>query len=372
MAVKKKTKTSVSSEPKTMEELLAKHGFAGKIYSRGDTVKAKVVEKTGKTLVLDIGGKSEGLVAEKAFLESKSFIKGLEIGDEVTAKVIVPETPDGFVILSLRHASQDFVWGKLEKLMEKKGNLSVQVRSVNPAGVIVEVFSLTGFIPTSHLGKEALKNIDSSIGQTLQVKLVELGREANKIVLSEKAVSESDKLEAEKEAIGNVKEGDVFEGEVTTVTDFGCFVRLVVPDKKKKIKTELEGLVHISELSWDRVGKPSDLVKEGDKVKVGVMGVRNGKLSLSMKQTGKDPWSQAEEKYQPEQKAKGKVVRTSDFGVFVQLEPGIEGLIHMTKIPPGKKLRKGDEVGVYVEEVDGKAKKISLGLVLTEKPVGYK
>ena len=135
---------------------------------------------------------------------------------------------------------------------------------------------------------------------------------------------------------------------------------------------QLEGLVHVSELSWGKVSHPLDLVSVGDKVKVAVIGTKDGKLALSIKQATKDPWTSVSEKYKKDTKTKGKITKQSDFGVFVQLEPGIEGLIHITKIPPGKKLEVGSEIDCYVEEVDSKNKKISLGLVLTSIPVGYK
>jgi len=140
----------------------------------------------------------------------------------------------------------------------------------------------------------------------------------------------------------------------------------------EKEEVELEGLVHISELSWDKVGRAEDAFKAGDEVKVKVIGKTNGKLAFSIRQTQVDPWDKIEDKYKKESRVKGKISKLTDFGVFVQLEPGIEGLVHLTKIPPGKSLAKGDSVNVYVEEIDPKEKRISLGLVLTEKPVGYK
>ena len=135
---------------------------------------------------------------------------------------------------------------------------------------------------------------------------------------------------------------------------------------------EVEGLVHVSELAWGKVDKPSDVVSEGQKIKVKVIGLKDGKLALSMRQAQKDPWDEVTDKYKPETRVSGKVTRMSDFGAFVQLEPGIEGLVHLTKIPPGTRLSEGQEIDVYVEEVDAKARKLSLGLVLTKKPIGYK
>ena len=134
----------------------------------------------------------------------------------------------------------------------------------------------------------------------------------------------------------------------------------------------IEGLVHVSEFSWGKIEKPSDVVSEGKEVVVKVIDIADGKLSLSFKQAQKDPWEEVEKKYKKEAKVKGKVIRRSDFGIFVELEPGVEGLIHMTKIPPGEKFEEGQEVNVYLEEIDGKKRKISLGLILTRKPIGYK
>lgn len=366
MAAKKKQKTSKrSSEPKSMEKLLELYGGKPRGLSVGQRVKGKVVEITSKKVLLDIGAKTEGVVAEKAFNEARSFIKDLKVGDEVETDVLISETPDGFTVLSLRKAAHNVAWKKLEKA--KKGDKEVVVlgKGVNPSGVMIEVMGLNGFIPTSQLGKEVLKNTSNLVGKNFKVKIIELNRVANKIILSEKAVSEAGDIKLVKKAMAKIKDGKIYEGVVTTVSDFGCFVCI---DKK----TGVEGLVHISELSWEKIDSPASLVKEGDKIKVKVIGRRQGKLSLSLKQAQDDPWKKVETEYKKDAKVKGKVVRTSDFGVFVQLKPGVEGLVHMTKIPPGKRIEKGQELNVYIEDVDARARKISLGLVLTVKPVGYK
>jgi small subunit ribosomal protein S1 len=329
-------------------------------------------------LVLDIGAKSEGLVAEKAFEESKEFIKGLKIGDIVKAHVIVGETPDGFSILSLRRAAQEASWKKLKKAKSKGTPVVVLGKGVNPSGVIVRVGGLTGFIPGSQIGKEALKNPSKLVGKSFKAHIIELDPSANKIVLSEKLVSDKEDVALIKAALEKIKQGEIYEGEVTTVSSFGCFVRIKLKVDGKDV--DIEGLVHVSELSWEMVTDPNDVVSEGEKIKVKVIGKKDpltgsgevGRLALSIKQAQEDPWEKAAKKYKKDKRVKGKVVKISDFGVFVSLEPGVDGLIHMTKIPPGKRLEKGQEVNVYIEEIDAKARKLSLGLVLTEKPVGYK
>jgi len=372
-SIKKKStpqKASLSRAPRSMAELLKVYGGAPKGLTRGQEVKGKVIEKSPKRLLLDIKGKGEGLVAEKAFDEAKDFIKRLKVGDEVTAEVIVAETPDGFTILSLRRAAQEAAWKELEEAKKKKKAIGVLAKNVNPSGVVVEVAGLTGFIPGSQLGRQASKDPSALINKNFKVQVLELDRAANKIILSEKAVSEGEDVRLVAKALKKIKEGEIYQGRVVTVADFGCFVEI-----KKKVEGKevpIEGLVHVSELSWGKVGEPADVVSEGKKVTVRVISTATGRLSLSIKQAQKDPWEEVEKKYKKEAKVKGRVVRYSDFGVFVELEPGVEGLIHITKIPPGKKFEEGQEVNVYVEEVDVKKRKISLGLVLTRKPVGYK
>ncbi len=357
-------------QPKTMEELLAAAESPVISLKRGQKLKGKIVEITKKRVAVDIGGKSEGIVAERAFNEAKDFIKGLKVGDEIDAKVLVSETPEGYVILSLRDAAVDSSWKKLEQALKKDKVIEVVGLSAMQSGVTVDVWGLTGFVPHSQLGQH-VKNPLDLVGQRIDVKVVELDKVANKVVLSERDVSEAEDIKLAQDALKKIKVGKVYDGEVTKLYDFGFFVRIRVALKRGE-KVSVEGLVHISEISWSKVDEVAGIVKEGDKVKVKVLSVKDGKLSLSIKQAQEDPWEKAEKKYKKDAKVKGTVVRSLDYGVIVQLEPGIEGLIHMTKIPPGKKIKEGESIEVYIEEIDPKARKLSLGLILTEKPVGYK
>lgn len=359
-----------SSEPTTMADLLASAEHKIRGVKTADKIKGKVISKNSRSVFIDIGGKTEGVVTEKAFAEAKDYIAGLKPGEEVTATVLISETKDGYTLLSLRAASFDASWDKLAKAKESKEAVPVLGKGVNPSGLTVEVEGITGFIPTSLLGKDAAKNPQALIGKYFKAVVIEVSKEANKVVLSEKEVSEAADIKAAKIALSKIKEGEIYDGEVTTVASFGCFVKINLGTTKKPVA--VEGLVHVSELAWGKVETPSQVIKEEDKVKVKVIGVKDGKLALSIKQAGKNPWDEAEKKYVKETKVVGKVIRSSDFGTFVEVEPGIEGLIHLTKIPPGTKLTEGQEVNVYVEDLDTKAKKLSLGLVLTTKPVGYK
>lgn len=365
MISKSSTKT-----PKTMAELLASAKKKVIGFSSGQKVKGKVISKNPKSLILDIGGKSEGIVAEKAFVEARDFIKDLKTGDEVWTTVIVSENKDGNVLLSLRQAAFDSSWERVIKAKDEALPVAVLGRGVNPSGVTVEVEGLTGFIPQSQLSRQASKNPQDLVGKYFKAKIIEVDKVANKVVLSEKEISEAADIKAEKEALEKIKEGEIFDGIVTTVANFGCFVKIAVPSKTKEIF--VEGLVHISEFSWGKTKNPFDLVEVGDKIKVKVIGAREGKLALSIKAAQEDPWDKAPDKYKPEDRLEGTITRISDFGIFVEVEPGIEGLIHTTKIPPGKKFSEGEKVKCYVENLDTKAHKLSLGLVLTSKPIGYK
>lgn len=366
-----------SREPQTMDELLAIYESGIKSYSRGEKIVGEVIEMTPKRVVFNIGGKSEGIVAEKAFKEAEAYIRKLKVGDKVETLIIVPENPEGFAVLSLREAARNSVWNRIESASENEIPVSVEVKSVNRSGLMVDIWGLSGFVPKSQIGREYGKNINSLVGKRIEVVPIDINRNERKIVLSEREVSEREEIDLVREAVKDVKEGEVFEGEVSSIYDFGCFVKILIPaglkrKKGEREKVEIEGLVHISELSWGKVNDVSKEVTVGDKVKVWIIGKTKGKLALSIKQAQSDPWDNVDKKYKKDQKVKSVVARVSDFGLFVSLEPGVEGLIHITKIPPGKNYKKGDEVNVYVETVEKESRKISLGLVLTEKPIGYK
>jgi small subunit ribosomal protein S1 len=375
---KSSTKVSLrgsASRQKTesMEDLLSKYGGRTPLVNleKSQMVEGEVVDILPDKVIIDIGGKSEGVVAEKAFKEARNFIATLKVGDKVKAKVLVPETIDGIAILSLRESARDQVWKKIEESDKTEKPIKVKGISLKSSGLMIDYKGLAGFIPNSQLGKKAIKNPQALIGESFEAIVIESDRNERRIVLSELLVSDADLVKKQKKAMDKVSVGDIFEGEVTTLADFGCFVRLKVTVAGKE-KVDLEGLVHVSELSWEKVGKPDDIVSEGDKVKIKVINKQDGKLALSMKQAESDPWETAANKYKKDEKFEGIVSKMTDFGLFVRLEPGIEGLVHVTKIPPGKVYEVGDDINVYVEDMDNKERKISLGLVLTAKPLGYR
>lgn len=364
-----KKSTSNEKAPKgeiTMAELLAGSKAKVQTFTKGQRVDATLLSKAPNLVVFDIGGKSEGLVKEKAYTDAKEYIETLKVGDKVKVTVLVPETRDGTIILALKDAIRDIAWVDLEKAKENGDEVPVLGKGVNASGFVVDVMGVEGFIPTSQMGKVALEEAQNLVGKYFKAKVMEVDRTNRKVVLSEKEISEAGDIKLAKEALSKIKEGEIYKGVVTTVAPFGAFVKIAVG------KASLEGLVHVSEISYKKVGLPSDVLKVGDEVEVKVLASHVGKLALSMKQALRDPWLEVEKKYKVDDKITGKVARISDFGVFVELEPGVEGLIHITKIPPTHKLALGQEVKCTIEEVNMKDKRIALGLVLTSIPLGYK
>lgn len=355
-----------SKEPTSMAELLARAGKKVQTFTQGQRVEATILSKNDKSLILDIGGKSEGIVTEKGYTDAKEFIETLKVGDKVLATVLVPETREGITILALKDAIKDIAWEKLMEAKKKGGDMPVLGKELGVSGLTVDISGIEGFIPMSQIGRIALGDSGSLVGKYFKAKVMEVDKTSNKVVLSEKEVSEAGDIKLAKEALKKIKEGEVYDGVVTTIASFGAFVKIAIG------KAKLEGLVHVSELSFSKVNLPSDVISEGDRVKVRVLASRDGKLAFSIKQAQKDPWGDVEAKYKVEDKVSGRVVRISDFGAFVELEPGVEGLIHITKIPPTHKIAAGDEVKCIVEDVNIKDKRIALGLVLTSIPVGYK
>ncbi len=351
----------------TMGELLAKSASAFRSLLPGQTIEGIVIGIGGKSIILDVGSKSEGVIVEREFAQVADFVKSLKVGDKVSCEVLVPETNSGQALLSLRPASTEWAWLNLENALKEGLEVSCFVENTIRGGLSVSVFGLSGFIPNSHLGSKLSVNIQSLQGSVLKVKVIELDREKSRVVLSEKAVSEAELIAQQEKVLGSIKVGDKFKGRVVGLADFGAFVRV------EKNSISLDGLVHLSQVSWKKIANVSDILKEGETVEVVVIGKEGpGRLSLSIKETLGNPWDSIAGKYKTEAKITGRVVKTGDMGAFVELEPGVEGLLRSGKIPAGISIKEGETIDCFIEEVDEANHKISLGLVLKAKPVGYK
>lgn len=361
--------------PKTMAELLDNPDFVIRTPRKGETVSGKITEKTRKMLMIDIGGKTEGLVVDKEFDAARDYIDQLNAGDQVEAYVLSSENDRGQILLSLKKAAMDTKWDEFTKAMDEGQVIDVKGLEVNKGGLIVVVDGIRGFIPTSQFGKEYVGNLQKLKNRKLSVKVIEVDKEKNRLIFSEKHVSEAAEMAQRAQALTSVKVGEIYEGVVSGVMPFGLFVTVSVPlAAESETAGHIEGLVHISEMSWEKVNDPHELYKVGQKIQVKVLGVEEaaGKLNLSLKQLGTDPWVDIETRYPVGTTVTGTVSRVVQFGVFVKVEPGVDGLIHTSKLSPDQQFQPGDQVTVVVESVEPTQRRMSLSAVLTEVPMGYK
>lgn len=366
-----------STKKITMEELLKANADKLVIPQKGDAVTGVIVEKNKKNLVIDLGAKTEAYVADKEFEFASDFIDELKVGDEIKGIVVSTDYDNGQVLLSLKGAASDAKWEYFEEALDKDLDLEAKGIELNRGGLIVLVNGVRGFVPSSQFGRQYMGKISSLKGEAFKVKAIEVDREKNRLIFSERHVSEAKELAQKDLAVENVQEGAIYEGVVSGVMHFGLFVTVEVPvkDEDKKDSTGyIEGLIHISEISWEKVNHPKDYHKVGDRVKVKVLGIdeRTNKLNLSIKQLGEDPWNTLAERYATGTTFTGKVTRIEAFGVFVNVEKGVDGLIHSTKLDPSKELKVGDEVTVNVENVVPEQRRMSLSIVQTDLPIAYK
>jgi len=369
---KKKSSTKKSSKkrgkPQTMEELLAQTGYKLYGFKRGQEIEGKVTAISSRSLFVDIEGKTEGLVTGREYEAVKGFLKNLKIGDKVKGIIVSPENDQGYALLSLKKMASSSSWEKALEAYTKNKEVEVEITGRTPAGFLVQFDSLSGFIPSSQIGSKLLARKESLIGEKVKVKVIEADRKQNRLIFSEKLVSEKDRLEKVLKALKKTEIGKVCEAEVVDIVPFGLFV------KTKLDNQEVEGLVHISEISWEKVTDPALIFKKGDKIKVKIIEISEEdlKLAFSIKQLKPDPFLKLIKKYPVESRVTGKVVRLTSYGAFVEIEKGLEGLLHISKIPLEEKINVGDELSFFVEDIDKERKRLSLALVPKGKPVGYK
>lgn len=375
VAETKNKKVEKTSKPQTMDELLAMMGDTIIVPKKGQVITGKVTFIDKKMMTVDIGAKTEGIVIEKEYDIAADYINELKVGEDIDAVVLSPENNRGQILLSLKKAAVDSKWEYFEEALEKETVLEVKGVEVNKGGLIVECGTMRGFIPSSQFGKQYMGKIRNLKGETLSVLPIEVDKEKNRLIFSERHVSEAKELAQRDEALDNVQTDANYEGVISGVMPFGLFVTVEVPvaDKKDEFG-HVEGLIHISEISWEKVNNPKDYHKVGDRVKVKVLGIddKTGKLNLSLKQMSDDPWEKIEESYPVGTTFTGTVSRVEAFGVFVNVEAGVDGLVHASKLTPDQTFKKGEEVTVSVESVEPKQRRMSLSIVTTTVPVGYK
>jgi len=360
-----KDKVKKVSEPMTMEELLKGEGEKKVGLKKGQNVKGKITLIKNKAIFIDVGGKTDAVVLGKEFEFVKDYVSDLKVGDEIEVQIKQPENDKGQILVSMRGAASGYGWNYYLEKEKNGGEVTVFGKELNRGGIVVVApFGFYGFIPGSQIGGKYDLDPEKLLGKKIKTKVLEVDQFKNRLVFSERLVSEPNKVGEESEAIEGLKLGDNFEAEVVRVEPFGIFVRVEKPFAESVLK--LVGLVHISEISWEKVDNVSGMFKSKDKVKVVLVNKQDGRLQFSIKRLKDDPWKNIETKYSKEKEFDGEVTKIASFGALVRLEPGIEGLVHVSKLA-GATLKDGEKVQVYIESIDVPKRKVSLGLVLSDK-----
>ena len=350
----------------TMDDLLAQAGDSVKQLTVGETVDGTVLSVKKHEILIDLGPLGVGLVPRREVSLSKNY----NVGDSVIASVIDTELEDGYSLLSLRKAAKDRGWDEVMAKLESGEIITVVPYDANRGGLLVEYEGIRGFLPVSQLSAEhyprvgssdkdeILQRLNSLVKKDIKARILDADRKANKLIFSEKeAVKEGLAERFQKLAIG-----DTVTGVVTGVVDFGVFVNV----------EGIEGLIHISEISWERVNNPSDYVKVGQTIEAKIIAINKERLSLSMKQLTKDPWLDEVEQFKPGEKVEGTVTRITPFGAFVQLSPAVEALVHVSELggdgtDPEKVFTLNERKEFTVLDIDKENRKISLSLGKSSK-----
>ncbi len=321
-------------------------------------IDGRIVRITDKDVIVDVGLKSEGVIPLSEFPEPDK----IKEGDEVKVYIESFENEDGFADISLRKAIFLQLWPKLQDSHDQGINIDGIVRKRVKGGMIVDLMGVEAFLPGSQIDLQPVTNMDELINQKLQFRVIKLNYKRRNIVVSRRVILETEKESKKLEFIKNLKEGDVVEGTVKNITEFGAFI---------EIERGIDGLLYITDMSWGRILHPSEMLSMGDKVKVMVTAIdrEKGRISLGMKQLTPYPWEGIEEKYPIGSRQKGKVISIEDYGAFIEIEKGVEGLIHISEMSwtqhikkPSEILSIGDEVEAIVLSIDKKNERISLGL----------
>jgi len=343
-----------------MDELLAEHDIRQLV--AGDVVEGVVKSVRKHQVWIDLGPQGVGVVMRREVGHGQT----LEEGKSVTVSVIDPEMEEGYALLSMRRAAKDRGWDELQRVFEAGEIIEIQAYDANRGGLLVELEGIRGFLPVSQLAAghyprvsgadkdEILQKLGALTNQPIRVRILDVSRKDNKLIFSEKEAVKDD-MQAR---FAELKVGDEVEGVVTGVIDFGAFVNV----------DGIEGLIHISEISWERVENPRDYVKVGETVKAKIIAIDKDRLSLSLKQMSEDPWLKEVKAFSAGELVEGKITRITPFGAFVQLSPSVEALVHVSEmsdddnVDPEKIFQLNEKKKFKVLDIDTEARKISLSL----------
>src|SRR3989441_7231632 len=337
-------------------------------FDEGDVVTGKVVRIDNDEVLVDIGYKSEGVIPSNELSIRKSVDPHdeVELGEEVDALVLTKEDQDGRLIMSKKRARFERAWRRIEAAQESGEPIPGTVIEVVKGGLIIDL-GVRGFLPASLVDIRRVPNLDEFLGQTLECKVIELNRSRNNVVLSRRAVLEEQRREDRERILDRLQPGLIVEGQISNIVDFGAFVDL----------NGIDGLIHISELSWSHVNHPSEVLAIGDTVKVKVLDIDRDRqrISLGLKQTQEDPWQRIVDTYSVGDELEGKVTKVVTFGAFVEILDGVEGLVHISELAqhhvesPREIVHPSDEIRVKILEIDSERRRLSLSAKRVEDQV---
>ena len=338
----------------TMEEALKQRGALP--FAAGSIVKGIIIEVRPKEVLVDIGYKSEGVISGGEFED----IKAVKVGDEIDVLIEKLEDKEGMVVLSKEKAEFKKNWERILTICNEGGTIAGKVKAIVKGGLLVNI-GVEAFLPASQIDVTTPKNLAQYVGNTYDFKVVKINQERQNIVLSRRELIEQERMERRQKLLTEMTPGDIRKGTVKNITDFGAFIDL----------NGIDGLLHITDMSWGRIGHPSELLKVGQDIDVVVLDINREKerVSLGLKQKLANPWDSIEQKYPVGAKVKGKVVNLVPYGAFVELEPGVEGLVHVTELSwtkrvakPSDMLKQDQEIEAVVLGINREEQKISLGL----------
>src|SRR6184192_1174356 len=337
-------------------------------FQEGDVVTGQVVRIDNDEVLVDIGYKSEGVIpaSELSIRKSVDPSDEVELGEEVDALVLTKEDQDGRLMLSKKRARFEKAWRRIEAAAESGEPVEGQVIEVVKGGLIIDL-GVRGFLPASLVDIRRVPHLDDYLGQKIECKVIELNRSRNNVVLSRRAVLEEERKEVRQQILDRLQPGQIVEGAISNIVDFGAFVDL----------DGIDGLIHISELSWSHVNHPSEILSIGDVVPVKVLDIdrERQRISLGLKQTQEDPWQRVLNEYKQGDALEGKVTKVVAFGAFVEIVPGVEGLVHISELAdhhvdnPGEVVQPGQDVWVRILEIDEARRRLSLSAKRVEDQV---
>jgi len=334
-------------------------------FDEGDVVSGKVVRIDKDEVLVDIGYKAEGVIPSNELSIRKSVDphEEVELGEDVDALVLTKEDAEGRLILSKKRARFEKAWRRIEIAADSGEPVEGSVIEVVKGGLILDL-GVRGFLPASLVDIRRVHNLDEFMGQTLECKVIELNRSRNNVVLSRRAVLEEERKEVREQILGRLEPGQVVEGKISNIVDFGAFVDL----------DGIDGLIHISELSWSHVNHPSEVVAIGDTVRIKVLDIDRDRqrISLGLKQTQEDPWQRVISTHRPGDVLEGQVTKVVAFGAFVEILPGVEGLVHISELAdhhvenPSEVVEPGTSLNVKILEIDEERRRLSLSIKRVE------